>query len=95
MDEAEGDALADMAHPRELWPMLASDNGLERLNREFKRRADVVRIFPTEGSVVRLVGAILMGQHDEWQVARRQASAKALVGHDAKNDALLARGAGG
>ena len=95
MDEAEGDALAYMARPRELWAMLASNNGLERLNRELKRRADVVQIFPTEGSVVGLVGAILMEQHDEWQVARRQASAKSLTGKDTRDDALLARGAGG
>ena len=95
MEEAEEDALAYKAHPKELWAMLASNNGLERLNRELKRRADVVQIFPTEASVVRLVGAILMEQHDQWQVTRRQASAKALTGKETRDDALLARGGGG
>jgi len=94
MDEAETDALAYMAHPSDLWPMLASNNGLERLNRELKRRADVVQIFPNEPSVERLMGAILMEQHDEWQVTRKQVSSKSLTGLDTKSDALLARGAG-
>lgn len=95
MEEAETDALAYMGFPSELWPMTASNNGLERLNRELKRRADVVQIFPTDESVVRLLGAILMEQHDEWQVARKRVSAKCLTGEDTKDDALLARGAGG
>jgi len=95
MREAREDVLAHMAHPKELWPMLASNNGLERLNRELKRRADVVQIFPTENSVVRLMGAILMEQHDEWQVTRKQVSVKSLTGKDTKDDALLARGGGG
>lgn len=94
MRAAEADALAYMAHPQELWPMLASTNGLERLNRELKRRADVVQIFPNDPSVVRLLGAILMEQHDEWQVTRKRVSSKSLTGADTKNDALLARGAG-
>jgi transposase-like protein len=94
MDEAEGEVLAYMAFPRELWPMLASNNGLERLNRELKRRADTVQIFPNGASVRRLLGAILMEQHDEWQVSRKQASLKALTGADVREDALIARGAG-
>jgi transposase-like protein len=95
MDEAETDALAFMAFPSELWPMLASNNGIERLNREIKRRTDVVQIFPNDNSVVRLAGAILMEQHDEWQVARKQVSAKSMTGLDTQSDALLAKGAGG
>lgn len=95
MEEAEADALASMDGPRDLWPMLASTNGLERLNREIKRRTDVVQIFPNDAGVVRLVGAILMEQHDEWQVARKQAGSKSLTGVDTRDDALLARGARG
>jgi transposase-like protein len=95
MDEAQADALAYMAYPTEIWPMLSSNNGIERLNREIKRRTDVVQIFPNDQSVVRLAGAILMEQHDEWQVTRKQVSAKCLTGKDTKDDALLAKGAGG
>jgi transposase-like protein len=95
MNEAKEDVLAHRQHPPGLWPQLASTNGLERLNREVKRRADVVQIFPNENSVIRLVGAILMEQHDEWQVTRRQAPRSSLGLPSAQHDALIARAAGG
>jgi putative transposase len=95
MGQTEADALAYMGFHPSLWPMLASTNGLERLHREVKRRADVVQIFPNAQSVVRLAGAILMEQHDEWQVARRQATLESLGAPSTRHDALMARAAGG
>jgi transposase-like protein len=94
MREALEDVLAHRAHPEALWPQLASTNGLERLNREIKRRSDVVQIFPNESGVIRLVGAILMEQHDEWQVTRRQTARESLGLPSTKQDALLARASG-
>jgi len=69
MDDAETDVLAFMSFPRAHWPKLHSTNPLERLNKEVKRRANVVGIFPNEASVKRLVGAILLEQNDEWQLS--------------------------
>jgi len=94
MREAKEDVLAHRAFPEALWPQLASTNGLERLNREIKRRSDVVQIFPNDDGVIRLVGAILMEQHDEWQVARRQTTRTSLGLPSNKSDALLARAGG-
>jgi putative transposase len=71
MDQAEADVLAFMAFPRQHWPKLHSTNPLERLNKEVKRRADVVGIFPNQASITRLVGAILLEQNDEWQLQHR------------------------
>jgi len=70
LDEAEVDVLAFMSFPREHWDKISSTNPIERLNGEIKRRADVVGIFPNDDAIVRLVGAILMEQNDEWTVQR-------------------------
>ena len=70
MDDAETDVLAYMSFPREHRTKLHSTNPLERLNGEIKRRSDVVGIFPNEDAIIRLVGAILLEQNDEWAVQR-------------------------
>ena len=79
MDEAEPDVLAYLAFPPEHWRQIWSTNPLERLNKEVKRRSDVVGIFPNAAAVHRLVGAILSEQHDEWQAGRRYFSADSLT----------------
>ena len=71
MDEAETDVLATMAFPSQHRTKLHSTNPLERLNKEVKRRADVVGIFPNEDSIVRLIGAVLLDANDEWQLQHR------------------------
>jgi transposase-like protein len=67
-----------MSSPIEHWTRIYSTNPLERLNREIKRRTDAVGMFPDASSVLRLVGAILMEAHDEWQVNRRYFSLESM-----------------
>src|SRR5215210_1332313 len=71
IDEAEHDVLAYIAFPAQHRTKLHSTNPLERLNKEVKRRADVVGIFPNEDSITRLIGAVLMEANDEWQLQHR------------------------
>jgi putative transposase len=88
MDEAEEDVLSYAAFPQEHWQKIWSNNPLERVNKEIKRRTNVVGIFPTEGSVIRLVGSILSEQHDEWQVCKRYFSAGSLAKLDRREEQL-------
>jgi putative transposase len=69
---AEGDVTAYAAFPRAHWRKISSTNPLERINKEIKRRSNVVGIFPDDASVIRVVGAVLLEQHDEWAAAERR-----------------------
>lgn len=78
MDDAQQDVLAYMAFPVEHWTRLYSTNPLERLNKEVKRRTDVVGVFPDPAAVIRLVGAVLQEIDDEWQAGKRYFSLESM-----------------
>ena len=90
MDESEADVLAYMSFPAQHRTKLHSTNPLERLNKEVKRRADVVGIFPNKDAILRLIGAVLFEQNDEWHSQHRYMQVEAFAQIDAaESDPLL------
>ena len=79
MDESETDVLSHLDFPEQHRAKIHSTNPLERLNKEVKRRADVVGIFPNEASIIRLIGAVLLEQNDEWQLQHRYMQVEAMA----------------
>jgi len=79
LEDAEEDLIAFYAFPSEHWTKLRSTNPLERVNKEIGRRSDVVGIFPNDQAVIRLAGALLSEQNDEWLVQRRYLSVESMA----------------
>ena len=79
LEEAEEDLIAFYAFPSEHWTKLRQTNPLERVNKEIGRRSDVIGIFPNDAAVIRLAGALLSEQNDEWLVQRRYLSAESMT----------------
>ena len=90
LDDAEHDVLAYMDYPEAHRSKLHSTNPIERLNKEVKRRTNVVGIFPNEASVRRLVGAVLLEQNDDWQLQHRYLTLETMTGMVANDETAIA-----
>ena len=72
LEDAQHDLLAFASFPQRHWRQIWSTNPLERVNKEIKRRTDVVGVFPNPAALLRLAGAVLVEQHDEWEAGDRR-----------------------